>query len=66
MEKIPPVADSGDYMLEIRLLKGEEILNGFKVYGTVLNIPTVGGKWASCSYTFGATSLNDLRSGLSE
>ena len=34
--KVPAILDNGDYMVEILLKKDEEILQGFKIFGSVL------------------------------
>jgi hypothetical protein len=39
LEKLPPILDSGDYMVECQLLKDGAMVNGMQVYGSVLNIP---------------------------
>lgn len=36
LSKIPPVIENGDYMVECQLLQGEEILQGFKIFGSIL------------------------------
>lgn len=36
LSKIPPILDNGDYMIECQLTQGEEVLQGFKVFGSVL------------------------------
>ncbi|CAG9801676.1 unnamed protein product [Chironomus riparius] len=42
LSKIPPVIGSGDYMLECKIFKGEEFIQGFKTYAQVYNIPNSG------------------------
>lgn len=39
LSKVPPIADSGDYMIECQIKRGDEIINGMKVFGSVLNKP---------------------------
>lgn len=36
LSKIPPVVDNGDYMLQCVLKYKEEVLQGFKIFGTIL------------------------------
>lgn len=38
LSKIPPVADTGDYMVECQFKRGDNIVNGMKVYASVLNM----------------------------
>lgn len=38
LSKIPPVADTGDYMVECQFKRGDNIVNGIKVYASVLNM----------------------------
>lgn len=37
--KMPPVFNTGDYMLECQIRKDEKMLNGIKVFGNVLSLP---------------------------
>lgn len=39
LENLPPIVDTGDYMVECKLLREEEVLQGMQIYGSVLNIP---------------------------
>ena len=36
LSRIPPILDSGDYMVEFQYRKGEEILNKLQIFGTLL------------------------------
>ncbi|KAG5684484.1 hypothetical protein PVAND_013716 [Polypedilum vanderplanki] len=37
LSKVPPVFESGDYMVECQALKNKELINGYKIYGQVFN-----------------------------
>ena len=38
LDKVPPVFQSGDYMIECNITKGVDFIQGFKVYGQIYNI----------------------------
>lgn len=38
LDKVPPVFQSGDYMVECKIFKGDEIIQGLKVYAQLYNI----------------------------
>jgi hypothetical protein len=38
LSKLPPFLDTGDYMLECRILQDEKILNGIQVFASVLKL----------------------------
>jgi len=40
LSNLPPVFESGDYQLECSFSLGEELVNGYKVYADVLNMPS--------------------------
>lgn len=42
ISKIPPVMASGDYMLECKIFKGDEFIQGFRTYVQIYNIASVG------------------------
>lgn len=45
LDKVPPVFQSGDYMIECNITKSENFIQGFKIYGQLYNIASgVGAK----------------------
>ena len=42
LSKVPPVFQSGDYMLECKLYRGEEFIQGFQTYSQIYNIASIG------------------------
>ena len=42
LSKVPPVFQSGDYMVECNGYRGEEFIQGFKIYAQVYNIASAG------------------------
>lgn len=42
LSKIPPVVDTGDYMVECQFKKDEDLLNAIKIFGTVMNMSPMG------------------------
>lgn len=40
VKNLPPVFQSGDYMLECLLHKGDELIQGYKLFGQLYNIPS--------------------------
>lgn len=42
LSKIPPVIDTGDYMVECKLLSDGEMVQGMKIFGSVLNMAPMG------------------------
>ena len=42
LSNVPPVFQSGDYMIECKMTKAGEFIQGYKVYLQVHNIPSAG------------------------
>lgn len=38
VSKLPPIFESGDYKLEVRIEQGEELINGFEIEVEIINI----------------------------
>lgn len=38
---LPPVIESNDYMVECLLYKGDDLIQGFKLFAQIYNIPSV-------------------------
>ena len=42
LSKIPPVVEQGDYMVECQFNEGEKMLNGIKVFGSLVMVSPMG------------------------
>jgi hypothetical protein len=43
LSKVPPVFESGDYMVECKILRGEELIQGTITYSQIYNIASAAG-----------------------
>lgn len=37
LDTLPPVFESGDYALEVKVFQGDTYVNGYRLYGSILN-----------------------------